>query len=173
LTKDSAAIQGSSGANGRSVRARSTSFAPELETFCTRQATRNLRPPNPILPEAKIGKRGSFLRSCTSILQNLRQQTAVRYPLNHEHDLYEFHADTMHGLPDDFAVMNMPIASDHEIERFGKAQRACDFEARALVRQIAHRATDSSGAIELNRAALEDPASRRAPAFDHGSRVQR
>ena len=61
--------------NGRSVRARSTSFAPELETFCTRQATRNLRPPNPILPEAKSGKRGSFLRSCTSILLNLRRQT--------------------------------------------------------------------------------------------------
>jgi hypothetical protein len=90
-------------------------------------------------------------------------------PENREHDLYEFHADTTHGLPDDLAVMNMPIASDHEIERFGKAQRAFDLEARALIGQIAHRATDSSGAIELNRAALEDPASRRDPAFVHGS----
>lgn len=104
------------------MRGRSTSFAPELEMFCTRQVTRNLRPPNPILPGAKSGKRGSFLRSCTSILLNLRQQTDSPLSAKPRAQPNEFHADTMHGLPDGLAVMNVPIASDHEIERFGKTQ---------------------------------------------------
>ena len=87
--------------------------------------------------------------------------------------LCECYADAMHEAPHDPAVMDNVVACNHKFERFRYAKRAFDFEAGTRWRQIAHHATDPSGTIELNRASLEYPMSRSAPAFVHGNRAAR
>jgi acid stress chaperone HdeB len=86
--------------------------------------------------------------------------------------LFERDADAFLDVPDRAAIALEAIGRDHESEGAVQAERCCDFQPCAALRDVADRAVDATAIAKRNRALFENPISGRSPFFDHDCRSE-
>jgi len=79
----------------------------------------------------------------------------------------------MSGAPHDVAVVRGLVRRDDEIKRSWDTEGIVELQARAGLRDVAHDAPDTTGAVECDRAGLVDPVTRTPSSLLHGQLLSR